>query len=700
MHAIPTGRHRRVHLLLATVVAAAVAPAFPPLARASSERSADAAEEQAFRRAALSVGKSVVRIQTVGGVDRVGGMLTGTAATTGVVVSEDGFIVSSAFNFISKPSSILIHVEGKQPFTARLVATDHLRMLTLLKIETTGLVPLRMVRGKKVEVGQWAIAVGRTYDSPEPSISVGIVSAINRVWGKAIQTDAKVSPVNYGGPLIDVAGDALGVIVPLSPTAKEETAGVEWYDSGIGFAIPMNDVLDSAARLKKGKDLYPGLLGVNMAQGGIDERPAIDHVRYDSPAERAGIKAGDVLTEIDGHRIVRHDEIKQVLGRRYAGDKVPIAVRRGDSTIRAEVTLIDALSPYEPGFLGILPARVAGQGKDGVKVRYVFPKSAAAAAGIEVGDRILRLNGKDVTDADQLGAAVRRLRPGTTVTTVTLHGDARGSVEIKLTADVETVPRDVPSFRAPSKPAANARSQKPTTAAKPGAETKPSTETKAAAEKKIGMKKKPRTGLFHDSLPGDSAPKYWAYIPESYSTDDVWGLVVWIAPPRDAMEATIVAHWQGLCESRRLILVAPLPSEATGFNPNDLVGARQVIDHFVETYRIDRNRIVVHGFARGGRFAAALAFDDRELVRGLALASSLLVTAPPESHPNFPFRLFFSYADTGASRERFLAVSKALREMKYAVTLQSTSASGREPVYPDAEAIAELARWIDSLDRI
>src|SRR5580704_3638214 len=240
---------------------------------ASSERSVDAAEEHAFRRAALSVGKSVVRIQTVGGADRVGGMLTGTAATTGVVVSDDGYIVSSAFNFVSKPSTILIHVEGEKPFAARLVATDHLRMLALLKIDASGLTPLRVDRGKKIEVGQWAIAVGRTYDSPEPSVSIGIVSALNRVWGKAIQTDAKVSPVNYGGPLIDVAGDGLGVIVPLSPSAKEETAGVEWYDSGIGFAIPMDDVLASAERLKKGKDLFPGILGVTMKEGGMDDPP-------------------------------------------------------------------------------------------------------------------------------------------------------------------------------------------------------------------------------------------------------------------------------------------------------------------------------------------------------------------------------------------------------------------------------------------
>ncbi len=615
--------------LFAIFIAAAAVHALSRPAQASSERSVDAAEEQAFRRAALSVGKSVVRIQTVGGVDRVGEMLTGTAATTGVVVSEDGFIVSSAFNFVSKPSTILIQVEGERPFTARLVATDHLRMLTLLKIDVAGLIPLRPAHGKKAEVGQWAIAVGRTYDSRDPSVSVGIVSAVNRVWGKAIQTDAKVSPVNYGGPLIDVAGDALGVVVPLSPSAKQEASGVEWYDSGIGFAIPMDDVLASAARLKRGKDLYPGLLGVNMKEGGIDERPTIDHVRFDSPAERAGFKAGDIFAEIDGRPVGRHDEVKQVLGRKYAGDKVAIVVRRGGSSIRAEATLTDALPPYEPGFLGILPAREAVQGERGVVVRFVFPHSAAASAGIAAGDRIEKWNGKEVVGAEQLASAVRRLRPGAAAAAVIFHGGARRTVDVKLTPDVEAIPRDLPAFRAPPKATAKKGAQKPTT------------------------DKKPKTGLFRESLPGGSGPNYWAYVPESYSTGEAWGLIVWIAPARDSMEATILARWQALCEERRLILVAPLPAEASGFNPNDLVAARQVIEQFLKTYRIDRNRVVVHSFAMGGRFAAALAFENREQVRGLALASSLLAASPPESHPNFPFRFFFSYSDASPCASAF-----------------------------------------------
>ena len=79
-------------------------------------------------------------------------------------------------------------------------------------------------------------------EQTEPSVSAGILSATNRIWGKAIQTDAKISPANYGGALVDLAGRVQGVLVPLSPNHREDAAGVEWYDSGIGFAIPVDDV--------------------------------------------------------------------------------------------------------------------------------------------------------------------------------------------------------------------------------------------------------------------------------------------------------------------------------------------------------------------------------------------------------------------------------------------------------------------------
>src|SRR5690606_17319965 len=106
---------------------------------------------------------------------------------------------------------------------------------------------------KEVRIGLWSLALGRALDpdiADTPSISIGIISAIGRIWGKAIQTDAKVSPTNYGGPLLSIDGRVFGVLVPASPQGDGETAGVEWYDSGIGFAVPLEDIFAVLPRLK------------------------------------------------------------------------------------------------------------------------------------------------------------------------------------------------------------------------------------------------------------------------------------------------------------------------------------------------------------------------------------------------------------------------------------------------------------------
>ena len=676
----------------------------------SLDGSLDSQEEEAFRQAARAVAPSLVRIQTIGGVDRVAGMLAATAATTGVVVSEDGWIVSSAFNFISKPSSILVQLD-KTRHSAKLVATDRMRMLTLLKVDARGLTPLRSGAHKPVHVGQWAMAVGRTYESPEPSIAVGIVSALNRVWGKAIQTDAHVSPVNYGGPLIDLAGNPLGVIVPLSPQGKEETAGVEWYDSGIGFAIPFADVLNSVERLKKGKDLYPGLLGVTVKEGGVDDKPTIDVVRFDSPAEKAGFKAGDVIAEVDGQPLRRHDELRQALGHRYAGEQVHVVVSRGQEKVTADLVLVDKLIPYEPPLLGILPLRQALQPQQGVTVRYVFAHSAAEKAGIVSGDQIREWNETVITSADQLAGLVRRGRPGTGVPVVILHDKTEKTVRATLTGDIEEVPHDLPAAPPSAGPkqasgAAGAPPENKDTANKTASKSPNSKEpagkepTKDAAGKEQASKKPeaPKTGHFRDTLSGETKASYWAYVPESYSARDAWGLVIWIGPGRDSMEAALLNRWQSLCAERRMLIVAPLPGDGPEFGPNDLVAAWRVVEHVLKEYRIDRSRIVIHSFARGGAFASVLAFENHEQVRGLALASSVLQVPPPEAHPSYPFRFFFSIGQADRAGDILNRRVEVLHEMKFAVTVQKTAA--RERGYLDTDEVAELARWIDSLDRI
>src|SRR5690606_26761884 len=113
-----------------------------------------------------------------------------------------------------------------------------------------------------------ALALGKVFDAAVPNASPGILSAKNRIWGKALQTDAKTSPFNYGGPLIDIDGRVLGIVVPMSMTSDDVMTGAEWYDSGIGFAVPFAQVQESVERLRDGEDQYRGVLGVTMSRPG------------------------------------------------------------------------------------------------------------------------------------------------------------------------------------------------------------------------------------------------------------------------------------------------------------------------------------------------------------------------------------------------------------------------------------------------
>jgi serine protease Do len=308
---------------------------------------ADDDEQQAFRAAVERVAPSVVRIETVGGLEQGGSMLRGTGPTTGLILSSDGLIVSSAFNFAHRPASILVQLPGGQRKPARLVARDHSRMLVLLRVEAGRPLPVpEFAPESEMRVGQWTIAVGRTFEAQQPNLAIGILSAVGRVWGKAVQTDAAVSPDNYGGPLVDLLGRVLGVLVPLSPQGTGEMAGVEWYDSGIGFAIPAESILRVLPRWKAGKDLEPGQLGIELAGGGLyTAEPIVSGVRRNSPADRAGLRKGDRIVEISGRKITRAAQAKEEIVRRYAGDKIRVVVARGGKSIACEIELVASLPP-------------------------------------------------------------------------------------------------------------------------------------------------------------------------------------------------------------------------------------------------------------------------------------------------------------------------------------------------------------------
>lgn len=669
---------RRMGLLLVLLGMALLTS--PSFAWQATTQQLEESEERAFKQAVSQIAPSLVRIETVGGLEQIQNLLLGTGPTTGVVVSADGFIISSSFNFLSKPTSILVMTTDGKRLPAKVIANDTVRMLTLLKVEADGLVPARAVAKPSIRVGQWAIAVGRALDPTTPNVSVGIVSAVNRVWGKAIQTDAKVSPVNYGGALVDVDGAVLGVLVPLSPQDNSPVAGVEWYDSGIGFAIPLVDVLATLDQLKQGKDLRPGLAGFTFASAdlyGGDTK--IDRVRYDSPMYRAGFKDGDVILELDGHKVTRPAQVRHVLGGKIEGDKLAITIKRGEEIKQAELTLVAELPPFEAGFLGLLPAREKLNGSaTGVGVRWVYPDSPAAKIGLKPRDRIVKFRDQAITSWAQLVDQVCRVRPTEKATLVIQRQGQHETLEATLVGYPSEIPQDLPATLIEARVADD---------------TKKTGETKAE-----GKPEPPRVGRFGEQVE-DSKNSWWAFVPESYNPEYAYALLVWLHPPGDTLEATVYDLWKADCERRGIILLGPKAANvAAGWQANEAEFIHDTVEAFQQKYSIDPGRVVLHGYDKSGPFATHLAFKHRELFRGLILAASPIAERPPENLPEYRLQFQLICGSKDPAHPYLDRTAASLRALKYPASF--TSLPDWEHRYPNADGVDAMARWIDSLDRL
>jgi serine protease Do len=527
---------------------------------------------------------------------------------------------------------------------------------------------------------------------------MGIVSAVQRIWGKAIQTDAKVSPSNYGGPLVDIAGRVLGVLVPLAPDTGSEVAGVDWYDSGIGFAVPLEHVLKVLPRLKEGHDLKPGILGINLKGTDIFSLPAeIAACRVNSPAFKAGIQAGDLVVEADGRPVTRQAQLKTVLGSHYAGDHVALVLERGKEKerINVDAQLTDKLEPYEYPFLGILPLRTIKKespakdepkgdkpesdkparekrpaGEDspkGVPVRYVYPDGPAAAAGVAVGDVLQSLAGKPV---DTLGAAVAALRdlaPEQTVELEVLRDGKIGKLSVKLGRLPEALPGELP----PARPVA----------------------TVAA-----GGDKKPKVGKVSLKLP-EFESACLAYVPESYNPDVAYGLVVWLHGAGGNKEDELLERWKPLCDAHDLILLAPKSADPTRWHPRENKFIRRMMIEAASNYHLAPARIVTHGQEGGGAMAYVVGFANRDLVRAVAAvdAAPPALVQPPENDPVHRLAIYTTRPNVALYSAALAAGIKRLRDLKFPVTVQDVAQSGQ---YLNADELESLVRWIDTLDRL
>ena len=627
-------------------------------------------EELAFRAAVDRVAPSVARIETIGGSSRVGKLEFGTGPTTGLVVSPDGHILTSAFNFLNRPSSILVQTADGTRGAARLVATDHNRMIVLLKIDAERTLPVPQFAARdQIRVGQWSIAVGRAFDSGRPGVAVGIVSAVDRVWGKAVQTDAAISPNNYGGPLVDIRGRVAGLLVPISPQSKNQTAGLEWYDSGIGFAVNGEDLPEIVARLKKGEDLRPGVIGISFADPNVPTaEPVILASRPNSPAREAGLMADDRIVEIDGREIFRAADVMRELGRRYAGDRIRLAVSRGDARIECEVTLVASLEPYEHPFLGVLPMRTGADKAievgAGVTVRYVFVGSPAAEAGIVVGDRILKLNGRPVENRAQIDRTICAFKPGEEVELEIARGEEVSTKSVTLAS----LPEDVVSGPLPEA-AANRPEQRRTDAP---------------------------VGASEIRLP-EFQNRAVLYVPQSYRSSVPHGVVIWLHASGGLEREKLIARWKPHLDGHDLILLAPLAADADAWRPAELEFVVKSLERIRSTYAVDRSRTVACGFQSGGAMAFLAAFKNRKLIGGVAAVDAPMPGTPPQNEPVDRLAFYLGKVGEGRYAQRVETAIAELRKMKYPVT-----APDLDLATPglSAEELTKLVRWIDTLDRI
>jgi serine protease Do len=647
-------------------------------------------EQQAFHAAAAEVADCVVQIRTVGGLEQIGTERLAQGPTTGLILTADGYIVSSAINFAQQPASVLVRLPGGDQRPATIVGRDTNRMLVLLKVDadeplpTPAAAPLADVR-----IGDWAIAVGRTYDAERVNLSVGVISAKNRMYGRCVQSDVAASAANYGGPLVDLSGRVIGVLVPMAPGppgdgGASELAGAEFYDSGIAFAVPLEHIRGVLDRWIAEKDLNRGLLGVGMIEGSPHTTAArITAVWPGSPAAQAGWKPQDEIIAVDGQPVASQTQLRFRMTPRYAGDVLAVTLRRGEGddaeTLETRVTLAAKLEPYRHAFLGILPRRESeaspagpGPAAPGVAVRSVWPGSPAAQLDLKPGDRITKLGDADVDNLKGALAALAAKNPGDELAVELVRGDEK----LELTATLGELPTevldaaDLPPATADHAPD-DAGNAAPANAGVPDLKTL-----------KIA----------------DLAQTARYYRPEGAGPPR--GVLVWLSDGTEKTAQALAAAWRTACDRDRLVLVLPAPADKKGWTSDDLEFLGRVLQSAASRLGDDPTRVVIGGEGKAGQMAYAVAMKARKFVRGVAVVDAPLPRTLdlPQNSPNQ--RLAVLSVET-LNAPLSMLIRQDLKKLAEA-GFPATPVERREPPTGDGQLDATtrdtIARWIDALD--
>jgi serine protease Do len=365
---------------------------------------------------------------------------------SGFIIDGDGSILTNN-HVVENATKIVVKLAGDdQDYEAKVVGRDAKTDIAVIKINAKGSLPsANLGDSDHLEVGEWVMAVGNPFGL-DGTVTSGIVSAKGRhnitqgPYDNFIQTDASINPGNSGGPLINLRGEVIGI----NTAIFSRTGG----NIGIGFAIPINLVKELLPQLRGKGKVTRGYLGVliqkvtpDIAESlGMDKAygALVANVSKDGPAEKAGVKVGDVIVEFDGNTIKDSGDLPIIVARTSVEKKVRMKVLRDKKEVVLNVAVGElkdeevVASAPEKGELGLTVQRLTPQmaeslgleRSDGVVVSAVEPGSAADEAGIRRGDVIMEVDRRAVRNLDDYKKAIAGVRKGRGVLFLVRRGDS------------------------------------------------------------------------------------------------------------------------------------------------------------------------------------------------------------------------------------------------------------------------------------
>ncbi len=351
---------------------------------------------------------------------------------SGFIISEDGYILTND-HVVDGADEIKVKLSDGREFKGEVRGLDPKLDLALIKIEAGENLPVaKLGDSDKIRVGEWVMAIGNPFGL-EQTVTVGIVSAKGRTIGAGpyddfIQTDASINPGNSGGPLFNVKGEVIGINTAI-------VAGGQ----GIGFAIPIYMAKQIIPQLRDEGYVTRGWLGVSLQA--LDEELAdsfglknshgalINEVVVDSPAEKAGLKRGDIILAYNGHTVEELNDLPRLVAETPVNKTVKIKIFRDGKERKVKVKIgkldegereISARGDENGGALGITAANVTPElvkrysleGNEGVLIVRVDPDGSAAEANLQVGDLIIEADGKEVNSVRKFEEIIGKMSTG------------------------------------------------------------------------------------------------------------------------------------------------------------------------------------------------------------------------------------------------------------------------------------------------